>query len=109
MKILSQAIILASFTLFFSSCGSDTTKSDAVETLVNEEIKNWEEFNISALGNTMQEMVFSEKNINVKEIGNPINIANNITAININPNVAGLMNSAIMRQAIFLFLQHNDF
>jgi uncharacterized cupredoxin-like copper-binding protein len=53
--------------LFFSSCGSDTTKSDVVETVVNEEIKNWEEFNISALGNTMQEMMFSEKNINVKE------------------------------------------
>ena len=67
MKILSQVIILASFTLFFSSCGSDTTKSDVVETVVNEEIKNWEEFNISALGNTMQEMMFSEKNINVKE------------------------------------------
>ena len=67
MKILSQAIIFALFTLFFSSCGSDTTKSDVVETVVKEEVKTWEEFNISALGNTMQEMMFSEKNINVKE------------------------------------------
>ena len=43
------------------------------------------------------------KNIKVKEIGKPIKIANNITAIKINPSVSGLINSAIMRQAIFLF------
>ena len=67
MKIFSQAIIFAFFTLFFSSCGSETTKSDVVETVVQEETKNWEEFTISALGNTMQEMKFSEKSITVKE------------------------------------------
>ena len=43
------------------------------------------------------------KNIKVKEIGKPIKIANNITAIKIKPSVSGLINSAIMRQATFLF------
>ena len=36
------------------------------------------------------------KNINVNEIGKPTKIANNITATNIKPRVAGLIISAII-------------
>ncbi len=49
------------------------------------------------------------KKIKVKEIGKPMKIANNITAIKIKPNVSGLINSAIMRQATFLFWLHSNF
>jgi azurin len=61
--------ILATCVLIMASCGSPETKT-TVETapvVVQEEEKVWEEFEISATGNTMQDMMFSEKNIKVEE------------------------------------------
>ena len=67
MKTFSQLVIVALSALFFSSCGSDAPKEVVADTVVEETIKNWEEFTISAVGNTMQDMMYSEKNLNVKE------------------------------------------
>tara|TARA_B110000444_G_C18832277_1_gene593913 strand:+ start:761 stop:1255 length:495 start_codon:yes stop_codon:yes gene_type:complete len=67
MKTFSQLVIVALSSLFFSSCGSDAPKEVVADTVVEETTKNWEEFTISAVGNTMQDMMYSEKNLNVKE------------------------------------------
>ena len=53
-----------------ASCGPSETKTTAEPAPVvvqQEEEKIWEEFELSATGNTMQDMMFSEKNITVEE------------------------------------------
>ena len=52
------------------------------------------------------------KKINVNEIGKPTNMANNITPTNINPRMAGSINSASIIYyllAIFLLWQPSNF
>ena len=60
--------------LAIASCGSSDSSSTSNEPApapapkVEAEVeKYWEEFEISATGNTMQDMMFSEKNITVEE------------------------------------------
>lgn len=67
--IKNTRTLLTASILVLASCGSTETKT-AVETtpvVVQVEEKVWEEFEIGATGNTMQDMMFTEKNITVEE------------------------------------------
>jgi len=65
------ALILSVIILI--SCGSSENKSSDVNTndinttATVEKEKNWEEFTVGAVGNTMSEMKFDKKNITVQE------------------------------------------
>jgi azurin len=65
-----KSVIVSLFTLsflFISSCGSNETTAIEKEIPKQEVQKVWEEFEINAIGNTMQDMMCSLKNITVKE------------------------------------------
>jgi azurin len=69
MKIYTKTLVAACI-LVAASCGPSETKTTAEPAPVvvqQEEEKIWEEFELSATGNTMQDMMFSEKNITVEE------------------------------------------
>ena len=68
---MKKTALILSVTILIS-CGSSENKSSDVNTNdVNtietvEKEKNWEEFTVGAVGNTMSEMKFDKKNITVK-------------------------------------------
>ena len=68
---MKKTALLLSVTILIS-CGSSENKSSDVNTSdVNtietvEKEKNWEEFTVGAVGNTMSEMKFDKKNITVQ-------------------------------------------
>ena len=68
---MKKTALILSIT-FLISCGSSENKSSDVNTNdVNtietvEKEKNWEEFTVGAVGNTMSEMKFDKKNITVQ-------------------------------------------
>ena len=69
MKIYTKTLVAACI-LVAAGCGPSETKTTvepAPVVVQQEEEKIWEEFEISATGNTMQDMMFSEKNITVEE------------------------------------------
>jgi azurin len=68
MKIYKSITI--AFILLIASCGSSESTAPVVvnkpeKKAISEKV--WEEFDISAVGNNMKEMMFSMKNIRVKE------------------------------------------
>ena len=69
---MKKTALILSVTILIS-CGSSENKSSDVKTNdVNtietvEKEKNWEEFTVGAVGNTMSEMKFDKKNITVQE------------------------------------------
>ena len=69
---MKKTALILSVTILMS-CGSSENKSSDVNTNdVNtietvEKEKNWEEFTVGAVGNTMSEMKFDKKNITVQE------------------------------------------
>ena len=69
---MKKTALILSVTILIS-CGSSENKSSDVNTNdVNtietvEKEKNWEEFTVGAVGNTMSEMKFDKKNITVQE------------------------------------------
>ncbi len=66
MKSIIVSLITLSF-LFISSCGPNETPAIEKEIPKQEVQKVWEAFEISAIGNTMQDMMYSLKNITVIE------------------------------------------
>lgn len=70
MKNIIKKTSFFLITALFISCGSETTKEKNNEqnsNVVNTVEKNWEEFTINAVGNTMSDMKYDIKNISVKD------------------------------------------
>ena len=71
LKILTKIWLLTIISSFVS-CGNQDAKvssSDKKEeiSIDNDDLKNWEEFTVNAIGNTMSEMKYDVTNITVKE------------------------------------------
>tara|TARA_Y100001978_G_C23697985_1_gene438832 strand:- start:2629 stop:3129 length:501 start_codon:yes stop_codon:yes gene_type:complete len=68
---MKKIALILSVTILIS-CGSsenkstDVNKNDVNKTETVENEKNWEEFTVGAIGNTMSEMKFDKKNITVQ-------------------------------------------
>ena len=68
---MKKTALILSVTLLIS-CGSSENNSSDINTNQNniiesaENEKNWEEFTVGAVGNTMSEMKFDKKNITVQ-------------------------------------------
>ncbi|MDG1284280.1 MAG: hypothetical protein P8N46_06455, partial [Flavobacteriales bacterium] len=73
MKKITTSIAYSLIAVLLFSCGSDKNETESnveIETQiveVSETTKNWEEFTVKALGNTMPEMKYDLTNISVKE------------------------------------------
>ena len=62
--ILSVTILISCGSSEKNSSDVNTINNNTIETVENE--KNWEEFTVGAVGNTMSEMKFDKKNITVQ-------------------------------------------
>ena len=62
--ILSVTILISCGSSEKNSSDVNTSDNNTIETVENE--KNWEEFTVGAVGNTMSEMKFDKKNITVQ-------------------------------------------
>ncbi len=71
MQFISKIICVSIGIATIISCGSPKSNDEVSTPTENIEVKQaeqvWEEFEIRATGNTMQDMAFSVKNITVKE------------------------------------------
>ena len=73
MKKITTSIAYSLIAVLLFSCGSDKKETESnveIETQLveaSEVTKNWEEFTVKALGNTMPEMKYDLTNISVKE------------------------------------------
>ena len=66
MKLINQIIVVVGL-VFIVACSSDSNqKTEEIVVEKSEEIV-WQDFNISAIGNTMQDMKYDIENITVKE------------------------------------------
>ena len=67
MKLINQSIVVIIGLLFIVACGSETNQKTEENVVESSEEIVWQEFNISAVGNTMQDMKYDIENITVKE------------------------------------------
>jgi azurin len=67
MKLLNQNIVVIIGLLFIVACGSEPNQKTDENVVESSKEIVWQEFNISAVGNTMQDMKYDIENITVKE------------------------------------------
>ncbi len=67
MKLLNQSIVVTICLFFIVACGSESNQKTEENVVESSEEIVWQEFNISAVGNTMQDMKYDVENITVKE------------------------------------------